>query len=107
MPSFTNLAANTGFTAVENAIPDVSSLVKITDYDTEFNETKKEINDHSHDKYITTPGFNKVTAETFEARLAQANLVKKTDFGNKLKNLNKKTNSNKTKHLIAANEFQN
>ena len=41
MPSFTNLAANTGFTAVENAIPDVSSLVKITDYDTEFNEKNK------------------------------------------------------------------
>ena len=28
--------------------------------------------DHKHDKYITTSKFNKLTAENFAARLAQA-----------------------------------
>ena len=37
-------------TAVENKIPDVSNLVKKTDYDTKGNEIKKKITDHSHDK---------------------------------------------------------
>ena len=30
----------------------------------------------------------------------------KTDFDDKLKNLNHKTNSNKTKHLLVENEFK-
>ena len=51
---------------------------------------------HDHDKYITTQQFNKLTSESFTARLKQANLaskhdlanfVKKTDFNNKLRNL--------------------
>ena len=88
-PSVTNLATNTAFTAVENKIPD-------------------------HSKYITTPEFNKVTANNFASRLAQvnlssktdiANLVKKTDFDDKLKILNKKVTSNKTKHVLAENEL--
>ena len=37
--------------------------------------------------------FNKLTAESFAARLKQANLVSKTDFDNKL------TSSNITKYL--------
>ena len=45
---------------------------------------------HKHKKYITTPEFNKLTAENFAARLAQANIVTKTDFDNKLSSLNKK-----------------
>ena len=48
-------------------------------------------------------------------RLAQANLaskndfanfVKKTDLDDKLKNLNKKLSSNKTKHVLIENEFK-
>ena len=51
-----------------------------------------------HDKYIITQELNKLTSENFSARLAQANLtnkidashfVKKTDFGDKQKSLNK------------------
>ena len=34
-----------------------------------------------------------------------ANFVKKTDFGEKLKILNKKITSNKTKHLLIENEL--
>ena len=33
---------------------------------------------------FTTPEFNWLTAENFAAKLAQANLVSKTDFGDKL-----------------------
>ena len=60
-----------------------------------INEIEKKINDHSHDEYITTLEFNKLTAENFAARLAQVNLVTKTDFDNKRVNLNKKINSKK------------
>ena len=62
-----------------------------------------------HSKYITTLEFNKLTAETFTARLAQANLASKNDISNflkkknfddKLKTLNNKITSNKTKHVV-------
>ena len=86
-------------TAVENKIP-VSNLVKKTDYSTKISEIEKNVNDHYHDKYITTSELNKLTAENFLARLGQANLVTKTDFDTKLISLNKKINSNKTKHLL-------
>ena len=77
-----------------------------TDYNTEISEIEKKVTDHSHDKYITTTEFNQLTAENFAARLKQANLVTKADFDDKLKNLNKKINSNKTKHLIVEIEFK-
>ena len=53
-----------------------------------------------HDEYITTPEFNKLTAENFAAKLAQANLITKTDFDAKLSGFNRKITSNKTKHLL-------
>ena len=59
---------------------------------------KKKITDHKHDKYIPTPGFIKLTAYNFAARLGQLNLVTNTDFNDKLINLNRKIISNKTKH---------
>ena len=74
--------------------------LKKTDYNTKINEIEK-VTDHNHDKYKTTPKFNKLIAENFAARLTQANLVTKIDFNNKLINLNKKINSNKIKHLLA------
>ena len=48
IPNITKLATTTVLTAVETKIPD-------------------------HDKYITTPELNKLTAESFPARLAKAN----------------------------------
>ena len=72
-----------------------------------MSEIEKKMTDHDHDKYITTPEFNKLTAENFAARLAQANLVTKADFHNKLMSLNRKINSNKTKHLLVVNELKN
>ena len=110
----TNLTTITVLTAVENKIPNVSNLVKISDYNRKINEIEnKNTTDHHHDKYITTLKFNKLTSENFSARLAEANLarkndivnsVKKADFDDKLKDLNKKGTSNKTKHVLAEND---
>ena len=71
-----------------------------------LNKIEKKITNQTHDKYITTPEFNKLTAENFAARLAQANLVTKTDFDDKLINLNRKITSNKTKHLLVENQLK-
>ena len=46
-------------------------------------------------KYITTLDFNKLTAETFASRLKEADLLNKTDFGNKLTRFNRRITSNK------------
>ena len=67
---------------------------------------RKNLTNHSHDKYITTQEFNKLTAQNFAARLKQANLVTKTDFDDKLKSLNQKINSNKTKNLLVEDELK-
>ena len=76
-------------TAAENKIPDVSSLVKKTDYDAKILDIEKKVTDHGHDENITPSEFNNLTAKNFTARLAQANLVTKTDFDDKLKSFNK------------------
>ena len=104
IPSIT--AANSELTAVENKIPDVNSLVKKTDYDTKISEIEKKVSDHNHDKYITTPEFNILAARVFNARLAQADLITKTYFDGRLQSLNKKINSNKTKHLLVETELK-
>ena len=65
------------------------------------------LTDHDYDKYVTTPECNRFTAEIFAARLAQGNLVTRTDIHNKLISLNKKNNSNKTKHLLVQNIWLN
>ena len=91
---------------LENKIPNVSSLVRKTDYNTKITEIENKLTDHNHDDFITTAEFNKLTAENFASRLKQANLVAKTDFDGKLKSLNQKSNSNKTKYLLAENELQ-
>ena len=67
---------------------------------------KKKLTDHNHDKYITTPEFNNLAADVFNARLAQANLITKTDFDAKLSSLNRKITSNKSKHLLVENELK-
>ena len=43
-----------------------------------------------HDKYITTSEFSKLTTENITARLAEANIVIKTDFDAQLVIFNKK-----------------
>ena len=93
----TTTVLNTEISEVENKIPNASSLRTTTVPNTIISEVDNKIPDHP--KYITIPGFNKLTAENFTARLKQANLVIKTDFDNKITSFNRKINSNKTKYL--------
>ena len=74
---------------------------KKTDYNTKINEIEQKTSHQNHDKYITTPEFNKLTSENFAARLKQknlpsksdiANFVNKTDFNNKLKDVTSNKN---------------
>ena len=51
---------------------------------------EKRLTDHNHNKYITTPEFNTSGAVAFDATLAQANLMIKTDFDAKVRNLSQK-----------------
>ena len=87
IPDVGNLATKTVLTTVENKIPDVSNLVKKTDYNAKVTEIEKKLTNHNHDKYIDTQEFNNLTADVFNARLAQANLITRTDFDSKLSNL--------------------
>ena len=104
IPDVNDLATKTALTAVENKIPSVSILVKkknakVTDIENKFNN-------HNHDKYIDTQEFNKLAAHIFNARIAHENSITKTDFDDKLSNLNRKITSNKTKHVLVENEFK-
>ena len=64
------------------------------------------ITDLNNDKYINTPEFNKLTTENFKARLAQEDLVTKTDFYVKLKEISKRITSHKTRYLLVENELK-
>ena len=75
-----SLATKTVLTAVENKVPYVSSLVNKTNYDTKISELEQKLTNHNHDKYITTSEFSTLVADVFNARLAQANLITKSDF---------------------------
>ena len=82
---------------VDKKIPDTSSLATATVLNTNISEVKNKIS--NSDKYITTPKFNKLTAENVRTRWKQGNLVNKTDFGNKLISFNRSIISNKTKYI--------
>ena len=99
---------------VKNEIPSIINLVTSNTVNAKINEVKNKIHNITnlatstaftavkyktldHIKCITTPEFDKLTAETFAARLALANLasksyianyVKETDFNDQLKYLN-------------------
>ena len=86
----------------------VSSLFKKIIYDAKISELEKKLTDHNHkdDKHIIIPVFNTLAADIFNTRLAQANLITKTDFAAKLSSLNKKITSKKSKHLVVKNELK-
>ena len=52
-----------------------------------------------------TSKFNTLATNLFNARIAQANSITKTDFDAKLSNLNGKITQNKSKHLLVENEL--
>ena len=113
IPDITNLATNTTLNTklneVENKITSITNLATTA----AIIAVENKIPDHS--KYLTNPEFNKLTADTFTARLKQATLatkgdiavfVKKTNFDDKLKKLYKEFTSNKPKHLLVENELK-
>ena len=55
IPNISNLETNAALATVENKISDVSNLVKKTDHNTKVTEIENKLNNHNHDKYITTP----------------------------------------------------
>ena len=91
----TTAVLNTKIIEAENKIPDTSSLVTV--FDTKISEVQNKIS--NHDNYITSPEFNKWTAESVATRSKQADFVNQTDFDNKLTSFNRRITSNKTKHL--------
>ena len=108
IPDVSSLATKTALTTVENKIPDignVSKLVNKTDYNTNVTEIENKLTNHNHDKYIANSKFNKLAPDVFNAKLAQVNLITKTDFDAKLSSLNRKITENKSKHLLVENEL--
>ena len=55
---------------------------------------------------MTSSEFNVLAADVFNSRLAQANLITKTDFDTKLSSLNRKITANKSKNLLVENELK-
>ena len=92
-------------------ICDVSNVIKKQ----AISEAENKITtDHDHDRFISAQKLNKLTSENVNTKLANANLaskndnanfVNKTDFDDKLKKLNKKITSNKTKHVLVENKL--
>ena len=79
-PSIKSLATNAALTAVKNKITNISSFVKKADYNIKISEIEKKRIDHDHHKYIT--------------------------IDDKLRSLNQKINSKKTRHLLVQNELK-
>ena len=106
IPDVSSLATKAALTTVENKIPDVSNPVKKTDYNTNVTDIESKLNNHNHDKYITTPKFNTLAADVFNTRLVQANVVVKTDFDKTVSSLDNKIVTNKTKNKSVENEIK-
>ena len=105
IPDISGLAIKTVLTTVENKIPSIGGLVKKTDYNTKITDIENKLNNHNHDKYVATSEYNTLPANVFNARLAQANLITKTDFDAKLSSLNRTITANKTKHFLNDNDL--
>ena len=80
-------------------------MVKKTDCNTKISEIENKVNDHDHDKYITTPEFNTLAADVFKARLAAQ--IRKPDFDSKLKGISDRVTKTNTKYLLVENELKN
>ena len=69
-------------------------------------EIENKLNNHNHDKYITTPEFNKLAADVFNVILAQGDLITKIIFDNTVSNVDSKIAENKTKKKSIENELK-
>ena len=106
VPNVRNLVTKATLTTIDNKRPSVSSLAKKTDYNAKITEIENRLNNHNHEKYMTTPEFNTLAADVFNARLARANLVAKTNFDSSVLILNNKIVANKTKNECIKNELK-
>ena len=77
-----------------------------TTYDTKISALEKKLTDHDHDKYITTPEFNTLAADVFNAKLSQTGLVTKANFDNTVSSLNSNIAENKTKNGSIESELK-
>ena len=68
IPSITGLTTTAALNAVDNNIPNISSLVK-KDYNAKISDIES--------KYFTTSGYNKFTNEMIGNKLKEKQLVKK------------------------------
>ena len=105
IPDTSGLATKSALTTVENKITSISGLVKKTEYNTKITDIEDKLNNHNHNKYVAISEFNTLAADVFNARLAQANLITKTDFDAKLSSLNKKITANQTQHFLNDNDL--
>ena len=78
-------------------------LSKKKNYNSKITEIENKLNNHNHDKCITSPEFNTLGADVFNARLSEVNLITKTDFDAKLSKINRKITENKSKNLLKMN----
>ena len=68
----------------------------MVDYNVKITEIENKLANHNHDKYIDI-------ADVFNARLAQAKLITKTEFYSKLSSLNRKIQIKKSTYLLKMN----
>ena len=69
---------NTKIGEVENKIPDVSGLVRKTDYDAKIKDIEG--------TYFSTVDYNRFASEIFDAKIKQKELDYKSDVSNLEKN---------------------
>ena len=78
MSRIINLATTAALTTVENKTPNVSDLVKKSDYDAKDQKLKIYI-------YINTSACNKFTSNALDAKITQKKLVNESDLNEKIK----------------------
>ena len=99
IPSISGLATSSELTAVENKIPNASSLVKKTNFDPKVIEIEGKI------PSITGLATNSALTAVENKISDVTRLVTKTDFDAKLKGISDRVTKNKSKHLLVENEL--
>ena len=80
IPDVNSLATKTALTTVEKKYVMLVIQLRKTGYNTKITVTENKLTNHNHDKYIDNQEFDKLAADVFNARLAQTNLITKTDL---------------------------
>ena len=80
--------------------------LKKTDYSKKITGIENKLKIHNYNKYVDNAEFNKLAVDVSNTRIAQANLITKTDFHAKLSSLSKNITQYKTKHLLVESELK-